>query len=129
MTYLKKNRMLIALSIFIFVMFIVGIIKSPFIMDTLFTSRMSEEKFIELATQMDDMEKYMSIQGEATVIFDKEAARDDGYSEDIVQLTDEMITFQNQKILSKSIKTSDQELEQYPLLKQYWDAASRYNSK
>ena len=90
---------------------------------------MSEDELIRFSATRSRLEQYMLPQDNYTIIFNKKAAKQAGYSDWDITITSQMVESQNDMVLGKT-KYSSQELKlKYPLLYSYNEAVARYHNK
>ena len=97
---------------------------------------MNVETFVRLATQLDDIQHYITatvgISGTHFTFF-HEKARGAGFSEDLIDLTNQMVMFQNDLLSEERASSSAVDMagtlyDNYPLLTLYMDAATSYSN-
>lgn len=95
---------------------------------------MDEETFVRLAKQLDEMTQFITsttVLSSTVLIFDHSMARGAGYSEDLIDLTNQIMLFEN-KLLQKNEPLTAASVQPdtvdspYPLLDEYLAAATRY---
>lgn len=95
---------------------------------------MDEETFVRLATQLDNIEQFITVRTEISstvLVFDHEKARGAGFGEDLIDLTNQIVQFQNDILIvmggsTTSGTSAEDALSEYPLLDEYMDAATRH---